>query len=240
MVRRKSYFSKSNRGNAGGVFLNNIFADMERSKKERDKEAARQNREAERERKKSEKEAEKNKQRLAREAEKKQQKKQMENKKIREKTDLYANRVNLELTNLGVFPGPETCQQIAFKAIEAGVSLNQIEKYFLTGKKLDTVAVRCGKELMEKNGVGADYFKMTRFPELLEIVGNFRPQGDVIKSSLFKQKKLDLDDEVRSLAKKKVKHDVKMSLIDDLVESKAMFSHELRAFADILAKTDWS
>ena len=108
MARKRSYFSKSNKGQAASVFLHNWGVEREKAKKQAQKDAQRQKREEERERKASIREAKKQEERVARDAkqreeklkreqQKKQQQEKLKQQKFKEKLNTYVNRVKLEL-----------------------------------------------------------------------------------------------------------------------------------------------
>ena len=234
MARRtKSYFAKSNRGNAGAVFINNVIADSQKRKKQEAKasEAAsrRRAKEAERERTRRARAEERNRIRLEREAEKKRKEKA----KLDAKATAVSERLKLEFPKVGLYPGSVTIAEISKQAVKASITPAKARSYFIDGNE-EKLAKSCAVEYLVAQKIHPEYHDITEFSRLRDFVAKCRPQTNAVNDPEYKKLKKTVDQKIEELVAQAKREEEREELINSLFTSKIMFRDEIEEFAEII------
>ena len=239
MARRRSYTAKANRGKAGEVFINNLFVGSTKREIEA-REAKERRRQREREREKEAREAKER--RRQREREREAKSREREHKKL----VLIANRVRLELDNLGFFSGGDTALAIAKRAVEADVTAAKAKSYFIDGKKGE-IAVSCAADLLKSLAIPKRFHSLSEYEKLEVVVQAYRPQSEVTTTAKFMSAEFELNRQIRNVEEREelVRKREELvrereELVGELLSNKRMFQDELEEFAEIIEKNDWS
>ncbi|MFQ3326596.1 MAG: hypothetical protein ACI8YC_001234 [Salibacteraceae bacterium] len=237
MARRRSYFSKSNKNDMAGVFLNNCIASQQKSKKAEEAAMNRARKEGERERERERvrlaKEAERERVRLERER----AKLANERAKFNAKATAVAGRLELEFEKIGLHPGKQTVANIAIKAVQASVSPAKAKSYYIDGKE-DALAQSCAVDFLELK-ISSEYQHLAGFPLMVDIVKNCRPQKDAEKDKRYMELKAEIDNEIKELIAKAQREAEREKVVKALFITKLMFNDELGEFFDIMEENDW-
>jgi len=233
MARKMRSFRKGN--DALGVIVNNSLVARDRRKR-----AAKRDEEARQKRNERELKLEEARLARAREREKIRAEKEIERqKKAEEKFNAKAEavfcRLETEMEKLGLYPGKKFLVRTTIKAVKSEITPAKVRRFCLEDDKkeiIQEVSFSCGEELLEKSGITSEYKVFEEYPNLLRLVGEYRPQIDVRKDVQYKKYIKGLKEKFRKLKEREV-------LIAELLSQKSMFKDEIEEFAVIIEKNDW-
>ena len=237
MTRMKSYTAKTNRGRAGEVFVNNLMASHERQRKRRLKEAEQAAKRSESQRMKELKRRERERDQAEKRALRQANKEKAALDRRMAKEDLVANRICLELEKLNLFPGKSLAASIATEAVAAGITAAKAKSYFLDGKE-DEIAKLCAIDLLEEEGFPAEFQHLDSYKSIQAIACSCRPQWEVLTHREFTEIASSLREEIDVIQAQRTRYEERMSLIEELQETKIMFGDEIEEFAEIIEKLD--
>jgi hypothetical protein len=239
MARKKSYFSKSNRGRAGAVLANNLIASAQKAAKEKEKEAAAAKRKAaaaaEKERKRREREEEQARRKAAREAEQRRN----EQKKLDEKQAAIAKRLRLDLEKMGLYPSTGVTADMAKEALEASVTPAKAKTYFIDGVE-SKVARKCAEYLLAESNVSQRHVTVEGYSELVSAIADFRPQSEALHDPGIDGMKSEVDARIKALEDAEQRQDERSALIHELTRTKLMFRDDIEDFSQLIEEQDLS
>ena len=200
MARQRSFLSKSNKGKAGAVLINNIAASYQKGVRDRKKQEAsskrREETNAARAVQRSIRARERETERARIRSERERERERKEQDKLNQKEMMVEERLKLELQKMGLYPSKVVTSQCAKDAVRAGVSPAKAKSMFIEGRE-KMIAEFCAITfLFDKEGIYEKYHDLKQFKNLVKIVSKVRPQEEAVKRDDYKLLLKDINEQI--------------------------------------------
>ena len=237
MARRmRSLTAAANRGKEAEVIINNLMAAGAKSRRSRQKAKAQEERAKERNRREQAKAQE----RAAARAERVAERRSREASKRHEKEQKFHNRLALEFREKGLILTEDLSQQIVSKALDASITVSQLNKYFIDGKEhtLQTTALSqiIGAFLGDAVGLGEwdDYMSQSEQLVAQLVERSYASVADVEADSEYREFANNVIDRESHLRLRAPINEEISALMEEIIDKHLLLPDDIEKLSDIV------